>query len=295
LEDLLAQVSAHATRTGRPHWLVLDEAHHLLPASMQTKAVGPLDQFGSLMLITVHPEAVDEAVLRTVNTVLAVGAGAADALAAVAGAGGKAAPEPQEPDLPSGRVALWRAHLGRVDAVDLTPPRGERQRHRRKYALGTMAPEESFYFRGPEERLNLRAHNLVLFLQIGNGVDDETGNTTAARATTHAGWPTSSATRSSPPMSPTWNATTTSRSATPASDCATSCYRNTPWPTSQTPMTGPRDDTCHDQPDARRGCPGTARPHAWARSACTSPARSGGYQRSSPAADRVCACGQATW
>ena len=173
-EDLLAQVSAHATRTGLPHWLVLDEAHHLLPASMQTKAVGPLDQFGSLMLITVHPEAVDEAVLRTVNTVLAVGAGAADALAAVAGAGGKEAPEPQEPDLPSGRVALWRAHLGRVDVVDLTPPRGERQRHRRKYALGTMAPEESFYFRGPEERLNLRAHNLVLFLQIGNGLDDET-------------------------------------------------------------------------------------------------------------------------
>jgi hypothetical protein len=44
----------------------------------------------------------------------------------------------------------------------------------RKYAEGELPPERSFYFRGPEGKLNLRAQNLFLFLQLADGVDDET-------------------------------------------------------------------------------------------------------------------------
>ena len=32
----------------------------------------------------------------------------------------------------------------------------------------------SFYFRGPEKRHNLKAHNLNIFAQIAEGIDDET-------------------------------------------------------------------------------------------------------------------------
>jgi hypothetical protein len=32
----------------------------------------------------------------------------------------------------------------------------------------------SFYFRGPERKLNLRAHNLTMFSRLASGVDDET-------------------------------------------------------------------------------------------------------------------------
>ena len=53
-------------------------------------------------------------------------------------------------------------------------PRGERQRHRRKYATGTLGPDKSFYFRGPEGSLRLRAQNLGMFLQMADGVDDDT-------------------------------------------------------------------------------------------------------------------------
>jgi hypothetical protein len=48
------------------------------------------------------------------------------------------------------------------------------KRHRRKYAEGELPPDRSFYFRGPEEKLNLRAQNLTIFLQLAEGVDDET-------------------------------------------------------------------------------------------------------------------------
>ena len=53
-------------------------------------------------------------------------------------------------------------------------PRAERQRHRRKYAEGELPPERSFYFRGPDGKLNLRAQNLIMFRQLAEGIDDET-------------------------------------------------------------------------------------------------------------------------
>ena len=37
-----------------------------------------------------------------------------------------------------------------------------------------MGEDKSFYFRGPEGKLNLRAQNLLLFIQLAEGVDDDT-------------------------------------------------------------------------------------------------------------------------
>ena len=37
-----------------------------------------------------------------------------------------------------------------------------------------MTEDRVFYFRGPENKLNLKAQNLMLFLQIAAGVDEET-------------------------------------------------------------------------------------------------------------------------
>ena len=48
------------------------------------------------------------------------------------------------------------------------------KRHTRKYAEGDLGPERSFFFRGPTNDLNLRAQNLMLFLQIADGIDDRT-------------------------------------------------------------------------------------------------------------------------
>jgi hypothetical protein len=58
--------------------------------------------------------------------------------------------------------------------IQIAPSHTERRRHRRKYAEGELPPDRSFYFRGPEDKLNLRAQNLILFTQLADGVDDET-------------------------------------------------------------------------------------------------------------------------
>ena len=58
--------------------------------------------------------------------------------------------------------------------IKLAQSKQEHQRHRRKYAEGDLGEDNSFYFRGPQGKLPLRAQNLALFAQIAQGVDDET-------------------------------------------------------------------------------------------------------------------------
>ena len=54
------------------------------------------------------------------------------------------------------------------------PGLSERRRHVRKYSEGRLGEDKSFFFRGPDERLNLRAHNLTAFVELAAGVDEDT-------------------------------------------------------------------------------------------------------------------------
>lgn len=173
--SLLAQLLELRTQTGRPHWLILDEAHHLLPAEWRPPEGLLPDELTNVLLITVHPEMLSPDLLQRVDTVLAVGKSAATTLRAAAKAMG--APTPAAPAEPpaAGEVLLWACReeaAPRVVRVD--PCKTERRRHSRKYAEGELPPDRSFYFRGPHNRLNLRAQNLMLFLQLAEGVDDAT-------------------------------------------------------------------------------------------------------------------------
>jgi hypothetical protein len=84
-------------------------------------------------------------------------------------------PEVPKAELPAGEaIGWWPRTGGQPFWFHSRPPRSERRRHVRKYAEGELPPERSFYFRGPEGKLNLRAQNLTTFLQLSEGVDDET-------------------------------------------------------------------------------------------------------------------------
>jgi HAD superfamily hydrolase (TIGR01484 family) len=168
LQELRAQ-------TGRPHWLVFDEAHHLFPANWEPAATSLPLHLETALLITVHPEQVSAAVLEHVKTVLAVGANPGATLAEFAKAVRATAPRQVPEKLAKGQVLAWMRGAHRPPfVVAAEPGQSERRRHGRKYAEGLLIPERSFYFRGPEGKLNLRAHNLILFLELAEGVDDDT-------------------------------------------------------------------------------------------------------------------------
>ncbi len=173
--ELFPSLGELRVRTGRPHWLVIDEAHHLLPTSWNPAPLTLSQELYGLMLITVHPDQVTPAILSSVDVVVAVGESPDATLASFAGALGQEAPAEKPVTLNTGEALVWLRRTGDSPfTMEVVPSQGDRRRHQRKYAEGDLGPDKSFYFRGPEEQLNLRAQNLMLFLQIADGVDDVT-------------------------------------------------------------------------------------------------------------------------
>lgn len=172
-QTLLGGVSDLRARTGRPHWLLVDEAHHLLPA---TRADWPWHARGlpaGLILLTVHPSRLPINVLRGVGTAVVVGDHADATLDELARALDQ--PPPATPGAVDGADAvLWRPGSADAQGLIVHPSTAARHRHRRKYARGELGPDKSFWFTGPDGALRLRAQNLMLFLQIGDGVDEAT-------------------------------------------------------------------------------------------------------------------------
>jgi HAD superfamily hydrolase (TIGR01484 family) len=174
-DALFAQLLELRARTGRPHWTVIDETHHLLPPSWTPMPQTPAERAHGLMLITVHPDRVAKLVLSSVDVIVAIGESPAQTLTTFAATLGEPAPPVDVERLAAGEAVAWWRRPARDPVVFRSiPPRGERRRHLRKYAEGELGADKSFYFRGPDGKLNLRAQNLQLFLQLADGVDDET-------------------------------------------------------------------------------------------------------------------------
>ncbi|RUX04849.1 MULTISPECIES: HAD-IIB family hydrolase [unclassified Mesorhizobium] len=172
--DLLPGLGSFRRRTARPHWLVIDEAHHLLPKRRDdTRSVLSLELPGTI-LITVHPEAISTDALRLVTAVIALGPTAKDVVKAFCRETG--IEPPKDIPTPKGdRVLFWRPQVRKkLTTVKVIEPRQSLKRHSRKYAEGQLDETGSFYFRGPDDAMNLRAHNLMIFAQMAEGIDDKT-------------------------------------------------------------------------------------------------------------------------
>ena len=174
-DALLSRLLELRARTGRPHWIIIDEAHHLMPRDRPEGSPALPQQAHNLVLITVHPEHVAPAALRQVELAITIGAEPARTLAEFARLVGIGAPPIAVADLPRGEALAWWPRTGTAPVrFGVNQPHGQQRRHIRKYATGELPPERSFFFRGPAGRLNLRAQNLTIFLQVAEGVDDET-------------------------------------------------------------------------------------------------------------------------
>ena len=174
-QNLFPRLQEMRARYGRPHWLVLDETHHLLPAMWKPAALTLPEKARGMIFVTVHPNEVMAPVLASVDLVLAVGEAPGETIRAFTEAAGHKSPKLKHKTLEPGQALYWSPYDKSAPLLLNIPlSRTERQRHQRKYVEGELSPEKSFYFRGPENTLNLRAHNLIQFLRIADGIDDAT-------------------------------------------------------------------------------------------------------------------------
>ena len=174
-QKLLPKLLEVRSRTGRPHWIVVDEAHHLLPAGWEHAKETLPSELGGLLPVTVHPDRLSPAILEQVGTVVAVGRDPRETIGAAAKALGASAPKRLPKELDTGEAIVWTPKDDRQTVrFRIQQARAEHRRHIRKYAEGELGEDASFYFRGPDDRLNLRAQNLALFAQMARGVDEDT-------------------------------------------------------------------------------------------------------------------------
>jgi hypothetical protein len=174
--SLFARIRELRARTGRPHWLIVDEAHHAMPANWRPTDQTLPEHLDGVLAVCVSPKLVAPSVLRALDTIVVLGDRPREMLREFTDAN-RIGPVDGSPEaLEAGTALLWNKNAGGEPAalVRLEPSRTARRRHLRKYAEGELPEDRSFYFRGPEGKLNLRAHNLILFMDLADGVDDDT-------------------------------------------------------------------------------------------------------------------------
>lgn len=159
--------------TGHPHLVILDEAHHLMPREKTGDSLQLPEDFSSFMAITTRPELLDQALLQRINTALVMGEQPERTMRSFAALAAVPIELPDSLVFQKGDVLAWQQGGGKPRFVRSDTPNPLLLRHKRKYANGDMGCN-SFYFKGPSHRLNLKANNLMMFIQMGSGIDDET-------------------------------------------------------------------------------------------------------------------------
>jgi hypothetical protein len=156
--------------------MIVDEAHHVLPESWQGDSLALPNSLKGLVFITVEPKTLNRKVLAAVDMVFAVGDAPAKIFMEFAASAGIAAPPlADEPRLERGEILVWRiVPDSQTFKARGIPGQTQRRRHLRKYAEGDLGADRSFYFRGDDGKLNLKAQNLIMFMQIADGIDDKT-------------------------------------------------------------------------------------------------------------------------
>ena len=175
---VLAVIATVRSTTGLPHWLIIDEAHHVLPAEGSPAAELLQPGAESLALITLAAGDLAPVVRRLPTVIASTEIGALhEGVLSARGARGLMSTRASDDDRPleRGEAAIaWLNGDARVARFRVGKRRVQHRRHVRKYTEGELPPDRSFFFRGPTGSLNLRAANHARFVELADGVDEAT-------------------------------------------------------------------------------------------------------------------------
>jgi len=169
---LLAVVVQLRRDYSRPHWLILDEAHHLVPAPSGMPTEKMPSDLSNFIVVSTSPHALHAEAMSRIGMIITIGENPGYPFEQWGQVVGEAVPS-VIPALQQGEVCVWERGGGEPEVVRYTVPHQLHRRHKKKYAQGEMG-ENSFVFRGEEGRLHLVANNLLMFLRIAEGIDIDT-------------------------------------------------------------------------------------------------------------------------
>ena len=158
---------------GHPHWFIFDEAHHLIPKGAANSFFNIPRDLNNFMLVTTEPELLNPAIVSHTNLAIVIGKEPGNIINQYAQLKKNSSPGIPIKELNKGEAWIWEIDKDKPFPVRIEKPAQLMQRHKKKYATGDML-DKSFYFRGPSNKLNLKANNLMIFIQMAEGVDDDT-------------------------------------------------------------------------------------------------------------------------
>ncbi|MBC7389599.1 MAG: HAD-IIB family hydrolase [Opitutaceae bacterium] len=170
---LLAAVIELRKNTGHPHFIIMDEAHHLVPKEAADSSFNFPEDFKNFFVITTKPDLISHTFLERVNIAIMIGQTPFQLMAEFESLIHLELNMPESIVLKKGEALVWQKDQNKIFPIRCSMPSQLLHRHKRKYATGDM-DYNSFYFKGPENKLNLKANNLMAFVQMGTGVDDDT-------------------------------------------------------------------------------------------------------------------------
>jgi hydroxymethylpyrimidine pyrophosphatase-like HAD family hydrolase/GTPase SAR1 family protein len=171
--QLLSTIVTLQNNTGHPHFMILDEAHHLIPKEVPEDFYNLQNSFTNFLTITTLPDLINHDFLRRINTAITMGDVPGEIMTEFAQITVTEIKVANNLIIEKGEVLVWQKPSNETVVVTCSIPDHVLQRHKRKYATGDMG-DNSFFFRGPEHKLSLKANNLHTFMQMGSGVDDKT-------------------------------------------------------------------------------------------------------------------------
>jgi len=158
---------------GHPHWILLDEAHHLLTSEPAIAEHILPQKLVNFILISTSPHALNADILSHIGTIITIGEDPRYPIEQFCTIR-KCDPPAQIPSLSQGQACVWDIESDKQPfVIQVNMPERMIQRHKKKYAMGDMG-YNSFVFTGPDNKLQLKANNLMMFVHIAEGIDDQT-------------------------------------------------------------------------------------------------------------------------
>ena len=111
-EGLVPRLREVCVRTGRPHWIILDEVHHLMPVMQRAIEDGPVRGLTGAILIAMQPDELPSSLLCSLDTIIATGSKQREALQKFCAACNQPCPPFSEDRAEQGEALLWSRKEG---------------------------------------------------------------------------------------------------------------------------------------------------------------------------------------
>jgi len=172
--SFIAAFTELKNKSGHPHWLIVDEANHLMPVETAHTFFSLPANLNNIWLVTTEPNTLHKGIFSAIKTLIAIGEEPGKILEQFATHKNVPFATKSLQALPKGEAWVWQPDTHpQPYTIEAKDPVHVTKRHKRKYTTGVME-YNSFFFRGPENKLNLKAYNINVFAQLAEGVDEKT-------------------------------------------------------------------------------------------------------------------------